>query len=302
MACVLGISYCKKPLNEQTEDQKEALQRLVQEEMELAETCETGEASPPEAVLTPPKRCCHRITPIWGILICSLTGGMRQVLMPIALTSTTVANAGLIQPSIPVVTTLMSMVTGLESFSYGSSFAAVGCFIGLAVTGQVWDIAAVDTGFWYLLLIPVLKALQLNAVHVALVDYSMTTVQIGQAVGMILFVLPLSYILELGTVCKWNNQNFVMNVASLSKTAWACVFGSSVLMIMVSWRIQIAGTKRLGPNGTSFMLALQSVLAMLFGWLVLGEELTFHGIGGAGIVTGSLALHQWDTQRRKARL
>ncbi len=67
---------------------------------------------------------------------------------------------------------------------------------------------------------------------------------------------------------------------SAIRDCWLPLAYAGFLSMGVAYALQIAGQKRISPTGASILMSLESVFAVLFGWLLLQETLTlWEGIG-----------------------
>lgn len=67
---------------------------------------------------------------------------------------------------------------------------------------------------------------------------------------------------------------------------------AGILSMGVAYSLQIVGQKSLEPTRASLIMSLESVFAMLFGWLLLKETMTSHELLGCGLVFAAVILSQ----------
>lgn len=60
----------------------------------------------------------------------------------------------------------------------------------------------------------------------------------------------------------------------------------------VAYTLQVVGQKDLDPTIASLILSLESVVSMLAGWVILGQELTSRELFGCVLVFGAVILVQ----------
>ena len=81
-----------------------------------------------------------------------------------------------------------------------------------------------------------------------------------------------------------------IRAAHASSVAWWCVAYSSVISIGVAYLFYYRGIRVLGPTRTSMYSNLQPIVAILTGWMALGEAPTAWQIAGTASIIGGLFL------------
>ena len=73
---------------------------------------------------------------------------------------------------------------------------------------------------------------------------------------------------------------------------WLPLGYAGVLSMGVAYTLQIVGQKHLSPAPASLIMSLESVFALLCGWLILREKLTNWELCGCALVFGAVVLSQ----------
>lgn len=76
---------------------------------------------------------------------------------------------------------------------------------------------------------------------------------------------------------------------------------AGVLSMGIAYSLQIIGQKHIEPAGASLIMSLESVFAVLFGWLLLNEQLTLWESAGCVLVFAAVVLSQLPPLSRKAK-
>eukprot|EP00922_Rhytidocystis_sp_ex-Travisia-forbesii_P024099 GHVS01035387.1.p1 GENE.GHVS01035387.1~~GHVS01035387.1.p1 ORF type:complete len:460 (+),score=71.74 GHVS01035387.1:12-1391(+) len=235
-----------------------------------------------------------------GLTVAAIAGAIRQMIVPIALMFTSAANAGLIQPSVPVLTAFLAIALRLES---GGIFTWVSITLsacGLFIAGRAWDLRNIDKGFTLLLLVPVSKGLQVIGLQFASKYERSSVLQLYQIVGLVLFIVPVATLAELALYTSWSFTKMMAFVGELDAISWGAVVYSAVSIILVCWRIQLLGVKVIGSVGVALYQAFQPVFAFLLGHFILGEPLlAAQAIGASIVCLGLIVYHIGQVQQRK---
>eukprot|EP00922_Rhytidocystis_sp_ex-Travisia-forbesii_P054557 GHVS01080854.1.p1 GENE.GHVS01080854.1~~GHVS01080854.1.p1 ORF type:complete len:504 (+),score=101.58 GHVS01080854.1:167-1678(+) len=227
-----------------------------------------------------------------GLAVAALSGAIRQMIVPIALMFTSAANAGLIQPTVPVFTSFLAVILGLETAGVLTCISIIMAAFGLLIAGRAWDVQNLDKGFLMLLLVPVSKGLQVIGLQFASKHERSSVLQIYQIIGLIAFIVPVATFAELVFYANGSFAKMIGFVGDLDVISWAAVVYSAVSIILICWRIQILGVKIIGSVGVALYQAFQPVFAFLLGHFVLGEPLFIMQAVGAIIVCLALVVYQ----------
>ncbi len=80
---------------------------------------------------------------------------------------------------------------------------------------------------------------------------------------------------------------------------WLPLGYAGILSMGVAYTLQIVGQKELDPTPASLLMSLESVFALLFGWLLLEERLTAGELLGCGLMFTAVILSQLPQNRAK---
>ena len=81
-------------------------------------------------------------------------------------------------------------------------------------------------------------------------------------------------------------------------TCWLPLGYAGVLSMGVAYSLQIVGQKSLEPTRASLIMSLESVFAVLFGWLLLHESMSAYELLGCVLVFGAVILSQIPTKKK----
>ena len=129
------------------------------------------------------------------------------------------------------------------------------------------------------------------AIHILLIDYFSPKVNgvkmscIQFFVAGIISVLPMAFF-----------ENPTIN-SILS--AWAPILYAGVLFCGVAYTLQIVAQKNTDPTVASLLLSLESVFAVISGWLVLGESLSLKELIGCVLVFIAVILAQLPNKNKR---
>lgn len=154
------------------------------------------------------------------------------------------------------------------------------CFDG-ALTFKTADLLLLACAFFF-------------ALHILVIDYfspkvdgiKMSCIQFFVC-GIITFI-PM-FISEMGG--SFMNINIWAN-ALTSINTWIPIFYAGFLSCGVAYTLQIVGQVRMNPTVASLILSLESVFAVLSGWIILGEKMGTRELFGCGLIFISIVLAQ----------
>ena len=72
---------------------------------------------------------------------------------------------------------------------------------------------------------------------------------------------------------------------------------AGILSTGIAFSLQIIGQKHLEPTPASLIMSLESVFAVLFGWMLLNERMTKYEISGCILVFAAVILSQIPTKK-----
>ena len=81
--------------------------------------------------------------------------------------------------------------------------------------------------------------------------------------------------------------------------AWGPLLYTGVLSSGVAYTLQIVTQKHLNPTVASLLMSLESVFAVLTGWLVLNERLSLKELLGCVLVFTAIILAQLPQKQKK---
>lgn len=238
-----------------------------------------GAAQPEEAL---PFWKKHR-TLVLGGVICGLLLGTASLLQQTGLKTVSPGKAG--------------FLTAL----YIVLVPVLGCFFGKIPGWKVWAaVAAALIGVWFLSVreesfsiapgdILVLLCSLVFSFHILAVDRVSPSVN-GVALSCMqffvagIFSLPFALLTE---TIRWGDI----------LSAWAPLLYTGVLSSGVAYTLQILGQKNTEPTVASLIMCLESVFAVLAGWVVLGDALLPREILGCVLMFGAVVLAQFPDRK-----
>lgn len=95
---------------------------------------------------------------------------------------------------------------------------------------------------------------------------------------------------------------FVENpsIGSLIDAKWAILY-AGVLSCGVAYTLQVVAQKGVNPTVASLILCLESVVAVLAGWLILGDELTTRELAGCILMFAAIVLAQLPAPKKERK-
>ena len=78
---------------------------------------------------------------------------------------------------------------------------------------------------------------------------------------------------------------------------WLPLCYAGILSTGVAYSLQVIGQKHLEPTAASLLMSMESVFAVLFGWLLLGESLSQWEAIGCVLVFIAVLLSQWSPDK-----
>lgn len=81
---------------------------------------------------------------------------------------------------------------------------------------------------------------------------------------------------------------------------WLPIVYAGIFSLGIAFSLQIIGQKYLEPTPASLIMSLESVFAILFGWLLLNERMSIAELCGCALVFGAVILSQIPVKNRKA--
>ncbi|MDD3429775.1 MAG: DMT family transporter [Oscillospiraceae bacterium] len=215
-----------------------------------------------------------------GGVLCGVVLAVAGSLQQIGIVYTTVGKAGFI-------TALYIIIVPI-----------LGIFLGKKVQPMVWASVGIATVGMYLLCITesfsiskgdffvVLCALAFS-VHILIIDHFTQKVD-GVRMSCIQFLVA-------GILCAFpamaiEQPSFPMIMGQ--GPAIVSILYAGVMSSGVAYTLQVVGQKGINPAVASLILSLESVFAVLCGWLILGQQLTARELLGCAFVFCAIILAQ----------
>ena len=86
-------------------------------------------------------------------------------------------------------------------------------------------------------------------------------------------------------------------------SCWGPLLYAGILSSGIAFTLQLAGQKHVAPSPASLLMSLESVFAVLSGWLVLGDRLTtWESIGCLLIFTAIMLSQLPDKKKEKSKV
>lgn len=138
------------------------------------------------------------------------------------------------------------------------------------------------------------------AIHILVIDYfspkvdgiKMSCIQffvcgIITAVPMFIFDMGHSF----ANISTWA-------IALTSLNTWIPIFYAGFLSCGVAYTLQIVGQPGLNPTVASLILSMESVFAVISGWLILGETMGIRELAGCGLIFVAIVLAQMPDKKK----
>lgn len=207
-----------------------------------------------------------------GIVLC-LASNLQQI----GMTHTTVGKAGFITACyivlVPVLGIFLRKKAGLKVWA--SVALAVGGLYLLCIT----DGLSIQPGDLY-----VMGCSLLFAVHILVIDHFSEGTD-GVRMSCVQFLV--SGILSAIPMLLFEDPTF-----SAVCVAWMPILYAGLLSCGVGYTLQIIGQKNMNPTVASLILSLESVVAVLAGWILLGQALTLRETCGCILMLEAIVLAQ----------
>ena len=226
----------------------------------------------------------ERKSAVVGGICCGLVLCFASLCQQVGILYTTVGKAGFI-------TTLYIIIVPI-----------MGIFLKKKVSGKVWVGALLAAFGMYLLCMSERLALSrgdayvficaiLFSIHILVIDYFSPKVD-GVELSCIQF-------LTAGIICsglallleKPVLQNFIDGMIPLAY--------AGIMSCGVAYTLQVVGQKDTDPTIASLILSMESVISVLAGWVILGQELDSRELFGCALVFGAVILVQLPEKKKK---
>lgn len=226
----------------------------------------------------------QRKTLLLGGLACGTTLAVASGLQQVGIMYTTVGKAGFITALYIVMVPLLGLVVhkrvGLPVWA-AVALAVVGMYM-LCIT----DGFSIGLGDTIMLLSAVVFALQILAV-----DYFSARTD-GVRLSCLQFL-----------VCGvWNAiPMFATETPRMTDifSAWLPILYAGILSCGVAYTLQVIAQRNTAPAVASLLMSLESVFAVLAGWVLLGEQLSTRELLGCALVFGAILLAQLPSKKKE---
>lgn len=232
------------------------------------------------------------------MLILSITGALRQVIVIVALQYTDSHNVAIIQPTIPIFTALISYYLKIEKMNYITAFSIFLSFFGLAITAEIWNLNTFDLGFYLLLTVPITKGLQVIYINVATKYVNNDIIQFSQMFFLLIITLPFGI---LGEIFINQNYNILQETYELNMRQFLCILYSTIAIIILCWKIQIIALNYLTPITVSLYQSFQPCFTFVLARLFLNETINATKIIGTIFIILSLFLYQYGCNKHSKK-
>lgn len=181
----------------------------------------------------------------------------------------------------------------------------MGVFLGKKTTPLVWAAVAVAiAGLWFLCLPPTGVSISVGdiytflcalvfSIHILVISAFVTKVDgvelaAAQFASGSLWAVAAMFLFETPTVSEW--------FAAFPAILWAGVMSNGI-----AYTLQIVGQRGMNETVASLILSLESVVAVLAGWLLLDEILSARELTGAALMATAVILAQLPMPSRKEK-
>lgn len=211
-------------------------------------------------------------------LIGAIGNGIYQIVFIFGIYMTLAGIASLILASTPIFVTIFNIALGIERIGVRGWVGILSSFVGIFLMVNIQSFgAAVSSGA----LVGDLLIL------VGTVCWALYTVLSRPMLSSINPVQFVAYTVALGTpvliavsVPSLVSQDF----HAVSWIGWASLAFSSTLAIAFAYTVWYSGVREIGSTRTAVYSNLTPLVAVLFAWQVLGEQLLQRQVLGAGLV------------------
>jgi drug/metabolite transporter (DMT)-like permease len=212
-----------------------------------------------------------------------LGNGLYQLLFVFGVSRTRVGSAALILSASPAFVALLSWLRGVDKVTArswaGIALSIVG--VGIVMVGSAAATSQQDSAIGVMLVFAGVLCWALYTVGLQPLTHRVDPVQLS-ALTMAGGMIPLLFA----------TRYAVTTLASthVNAAAWWCLGYSSVISIGFAYLLYYRGIRILGPTKTSAYGNLQPIVAILTGWVALGETPTVWQFAGTVTIIGGLFL------------
>lgn len=227
----------------------------------------------------------QRKTLLLGGLACGVAMTLGSSLQQIGLAYTSVGKAGFITALYIVIVPVLGLFLRKRiqpRFWFCVGLALVGMYL-LCVTGgfsiALGDVILLAGSFFF-------------SVHILIIDHFAQKVDGVRLSCLQFFVCGIVSLVPM----------FALEHPTLSGVlaAWAPLLYAGILSCGVAYTLQILAQKNTNATVASLILSLESVFAVLAGWVLLGQKLTLRELAGCLLVFVAIVLTQLPIKKRGA--
>lgn len=220
--------------------------------------------------------------PVLGGVCCGVALAVSEVLQQFGIARTSVGKAGFLTAMYILIVPLLGLFVGKR---VGVKIWAA---VGLAVCGMyllcMTESFQIALGDWLVLLSAVGFSL-----HILIIDHFSPGVD-GVRMSCIQFFTA-------GLVCLVPSLVLEQPTWGALLSAWAPILYAGVLSSAVAYTLQVIGQRDTEPTVASLILSLESVVAALAGWALLGERLSTRELMGCVLAFAAIVLAQLPEKR-----
>lgn len=238
------------------------------------------------------KTVYNKKTLIIGGICCGLALAAASGIQQVGISMTTVGKAGFITALyiliVPILGIFLKKKAGVKLW-VSVAIALVGLYM-LCMSGAL----TINTGDILIMVCAVIFA-----VHILTIDYFSSKVDCVKMACIQFFVCGLVSMIPA----------FAVDGPIFHKTpelgaiagAWLPIVYAGVLSCGVAYTLQIVAQKNTEPTVASLILSLESVFAVLAGWIILGQKLSSREIIGCVLMFGAIILAQLPSKREQEK-
>lgn len=236
-------------------------------------------------VLTEQKCKKEKKTLLIGGVCCGILLSLAMNFQQVGIQYTTVGRAGFITACYIIIVPLIGMTFFGKKCRSTIWLAVVLALVGLYLL-CITEEFDIGQGEFLVLICSFLFSL-----HILVIDYFSPLVD-GVKMSCIQFLVA-------GVICGIPAVFTEKIVLSNILSAWGPVLYAGVMSCGVAYTLQIVGQKNMNPTVASLILSLESCIAVLAGWVVLGESLTIKEFIGCVLMFVAIVLAQLPEKKKQ---
>lgn len=179
----------------------------------------------------------------------------------------------------------------------------LGLFMKKRVSALIWMCVMLSVSGLYLLCMPqggfvlafgdllVLICAVLFSIHILVIDHFSP-----KGDGVVISCIQFFTCGVLSGVCMFFTET--PTLGNIMDAKWAILY-AGVLSSGVAYTLQVVAQKHVNPTVASLIMCLESVVAVLAGWLILGENLTTREVWGCVLMFVAIVLAQMPIPNNK---